>query len=29
VQRLLPGRLSARDFVADVQGDYQDFLAKQ
>ena len=29
VQRLLPGRLSARDFVADVQGKYQGFLAKQ
>jgi raffinose/stachyose/melibiose transport system substrate-binding protein len=29
VQKLLPGRLSARDFVADVQGKYQGFLAKQ
>jgi hypothetical protein len=29
VQRLLPGRLTARDFVADVQGKYQEFLAKR
>jgi raffinose/stachyose/melibiose transport system substrate-binding protein len=29
VQKLLPGRLSARDFVADVQSDYQNFIAKQ
>jgi raffinose/stachyose/melibiose transport system substrate-binding protein len=29
VQKLLPGRLSVRDFVVDVQGVYQEFLGKQ